>query len=109
MAELVYALVLGTSTERFKSSSLFLPTNTSRRFIVCTSVGIHATYATFVAQPCTGAYNLINEKTIYLPIFGVILGYLFLNEEITSKVIISLIAVIIGIYIVKKGSKIKLV
>ena len=69
MAELVYALVLGTSTERFKSSSLFLPTNTSRRFIVCTSVGVYATYATFVAQPCTGAYNLINEKTIYLPIF----------------------------------------
>ena len=26
VAELVYALVLGTSTERFKSSSLFLPT-----------------------------------------------------------------------------------
>jgi len=44
-----------------------------------------------------------------IPIFGVILGYLILNEEITSKVIISLIAVIIGIYIVKKGSKIKLV
>ena len=44
-----------------------------------------------------------------IPIFGVILGYLFLNEVITLKVIISLIAVIIGIYIVKKGSKIKLV
>jgi len=44
-----------------------------------------------------------------IPIFGVILGYLFLNEEITSKVIISLIAVIIGIYIVKKGTKIKLI
>ena len=43
-----------------------------------------------------------------IPIFGVILGYLILNEVITSKVIISLIAVIIGIYIVKKGSKIKL-
>ncbi len=43
-----------------------------------------------------------------IPIFGVILGYLFLNEAITPKVIISLIAVIIGIYIVKKGSKIKL-
>jgi len=43
-----------------------------------------------------------------IPIFGVILGFLFLNEAITSKVIISLIAVIIGIYIVKKGSKIKL-
>ena len=44
-----------------------------------------------------------------IPIFGVILGFLILNEAITSKVIISLIAVIIGIYIVKKGSKIKLV
>jgi drug/metabolite transporter (DMT)-like permease len=43
-----------------------------------------------------------------IPIFGVILGYLILNEAITPKVIISLIAVIIGIYIVKKGSKIKL-
>ena len=44
-----------------------------------------------------------------IPIFGVILGFLFLKEEITPKVIISLIAVIIGIYIVKKGSKIKLI
>ena len=44
-----------------------------------------------------------------IPIFGVILGFLILNEAITSKVIISLIAVIIGIYIVKKGSKIKIV
>ena len=42
-----------------------------------------------------------------IPIFGVILGFLFLNEVVTSKVIISLIAVIIGIYIVKKGNKIK--
>ena len=44
-----------------------------------------------------------------IPIFGVILGYLFLSEVITLKVIISLIAVIIGIYIVKKGGKIKVV
>jgi len=44
-----------------------------------------------------------------IPIFGVILGFLILNEAITPKVIISLIAVIVGIYIVKKGSKIKLV
>ena len=44
-----------------------------------------------------------------IPIFGVILGYLILSETITYKVIVSLIAVIIGIYIVKKGSKIKLV
>ena len=40
-----------------------------------------------------------------IPIFGVILGYLILQEVITPKVIISLIAVIIGIFIVKKGSK----
>ncbi len=44
-----------------------------------------------------------------IPIFGVILGFLILNEAVTSKVIISLIAVIIGIYIVKKGSKNRLV
>jgi len=44
-----------------------------------------------------------------IPIFGVILGFLILNEAITPKVIISLIAVIIGIYIVKKGSKSKLI
>jgi len=44
-----------------------------------------------------------------IPIFGVILGFLILDEAITSKAVISLIAVIIGIYTVKKGSKIKLV
>jgi drug/metabolite transporter (DMT)-like permease len=42
-----------------------------------------------------------------IPIFGVILGFLFLSEAITPKVIISMIAVIIGIFIVKKGNKIK--
>mgnify|MGYP003333233706 FL=1 len=44
-----------------------------------------------------------------IPIFGVILGFLILGELITPKVIISLMSVIIGIYIVKKGSKIKAV
>ena len=44
-----------------------------------------------------------------IPIFGVILGFLILNEKITYKVIIALIAVIIGIYIVKKSSKSKFV
>ena len=44
-----------------------------------------------------------------IPIFGIILGFIILDEAITPKVIISLLAVIIGIYIVKKGSKIKLV
>jgi drug/metabolite transporter (DMT)-like permease len=44
-----------------------------------------------------------------IPIFGVILGFLFLGELITAKVMISLLAVIIGIFIVKRGSKIKAV
>ncbi len=50
-----------------------------------------------------------SQVAYLIPIFGVILGYLILDEVITSKVIISLIAVIIGIYIVKKGNKIKLI
>ena len=44
-----------------------------------------------------------------IPIFGVILGFLFLGEVITPRVIISLLAVIIGIYIVKRGNKIKVI
>ena len=40
-----------------------------------------------------------------IPIFGVILGYVFLKELITPKVLIALIAVIIGIYLVKKSNK----
>ena len=42
-----------------------------------------------------------------IPIFGTILGFLILKEEITSKIIVSLIAVVIGIYLVKKGTNIK--
>jgi drug/metabolite transporter (DMT)-like permease len=38
-----------------------------------------------------------------IPIFGTILGYIFLRELITVKVLISLIAVCIGIYFVKKA------
>ena len=41
-----------------------------------------------------------------IPIFGVILGFLFLKEGITPKVILSLIAVILGIYLVKRSSKV---
>ena len=44
-----------------------------------------------------------------IPIFGVVLGFLFLQEQITSRVIISLAAVIVGIYIVRKGSAIETV
>jgi drug/metabolite transporter (DMT)-like permease len=38
-----------------------------------------------------------------IPIFGTILGYIFLKELITLKVLVSLIAVCAGIYFVKKG------
>ena len=55
---------------------------------------------------------LINNGLVFqaqvaylIPIFGVILGYIFLKELITPKVLIALIAVIIGIYLVKKSNK----
>ena len=53
---------------------------------------------------------LINNGLIFqsqvsylIPIFGTILSYIFLKELITIKVIISLVAVVIGIYFVKKA------
>ena len=49
-----------------------------------------------------------SQVAYLIPIFGVILGFLILGELVTPKVIISLLAVIIGIYIVKKGNKTKI-
>jgi|TARA_B100000809_G_C14988862_1_gene477246 drug/metabolite transporter (DMT)-like permease len=43
-----------------------------------------------------------------IPIFGVILGYIFLKELITPKVLVALIAVILGIYFVQKSTKKKI-
>jgi len=43
-----------------------------------------------------------------IPIFGIILGYIFLKELITPKVLISVAAVIIGIYLVKKSNSKKI-
>ena len=43
-----------------------------------------------------------------IPIFGIILGYIFLKELITPKVLIALLAVIIGIYLVKKSNSINI-
>ena len=40
-----------------------------------------------------------------IPIFGVIFGYLIMDEQITWKVLASLIIIISGIYIVKKANK----
>jgi len=50
---------------------------------------------------------VFQAKVAYLiSIFGVIFGFLFLKEGITPKVILSLIAVILGIYLVKRSSKV---
>ena len=45
-----------------------------------------------------------SQVSYLIPIFGTILSYIFLKELITTKVLISLIAVIIGIYFVKKAN-----
>ena len=53
---------------------------------------------------------LINNGLIFqsqvsylIPIFGTILSYIFLKELITIKVFISLLAVVVGIYFVRRG------
>jgi len=58
---------------------------------------------------------LINNGLVFqaqvaylIPIFGIILGYVFLNELITSKVLIAVFAVIVGIYFVKKSNSNKI-
>ena len=44
-----------------------------------------------------------SQVSYLIPIFGTLLSYIFLKELITMKVLISLIAVVIGIYFVKKA------
>ena len=44
-----------------------------------------------------------SQVSYLIPIFGMILGYIFLQEMITYKIIISLIAILIGLYFVKKA------
>ena len=58
---------------------------------------------------------LINNGLVFqaqvaylIPIFGIILGYIFLNELITPKVLIAVVAVIIGIFLVKKSNSKKI-
>ena len=44
-----------------------------------------------------------SQVAYLIPIFGVILGFIFLNELVTSKILIALCAVVLGIYFVKKA------
>jgi drug/metabolite transporter (DMT)-like permease len=44
-----------------------------------------------------------SQVSYLIPIFGMILGYIFLNEMVTSKIIVSVIAVLVGLYFVKKS------
>ena len=44
-----------------------------------------------------------SQVSYLIPIFGTILSYIFLKEIITFKVFISLVAVVVGIYFVKKA------
>ena len=46
-----------------------------------------------------------SQVSYLIPIFGTILSYIFLNELITVKVLISLIAVVVGIYFVRKADR----
>ena len=43
-----------------------------------------------------------------IPIFGIILGYIFLKELITPKVLVAVAAVIVGIYFVEKSNSKKI-
>ena len=46
-----------------------------------------------------------SQVSYLIPIFGTILSYIFLKELITIKVLISLVAVSVGIYFVRKADK----
>ena len=46
-----------------------------------------------------------SQVSYLIPIFGIILSYIFLKEMITSKIIVSLFAVLVGLYFVKKAGK----
>ena len=78
--------------------------------ISITYLGIIATGLAWVLRfKILKANGLVFQSTVayLIPIFGVILGYLILDELITFKVLVALIAIIIGIYFVKKSTSSK--
>ena len=50
-----------------------------------------------------------SQVSYLIPIFGTILSYIFLEELITIKVLISLAAVVVGIYFVRKADNLKFI
>ena len=49
-----------------------------------------------------------SQVAYIIPIFGLIFGYLFLGEQITYKIIIALIAVMISTYLIERGKSAKI-
>lgn len=46
-----------------------------------------------------------SQVSFLIPIFGIVLGYIFLNELITPKIIVSVVLVLIGIYLAKRSNE----
>ena len=49
-----------------------------------------------------------SQVAYIIPIFGLIFGYVFLKEQITYKIIIALVAVLISTYLIEKSKKAKI-
>tara|TARA_B110001452_G_scaffold257983_1_gene252701 strand:- start:95 stop:967 length:873 start_codon:yes stop_codon:yes gene_type:complete len=45
-----------------------------------------------------------SQVSYLIPLFGIILSYIFLGEIITPKIIVSLVAVLIGLYFIRKSN-----
>jgi len=45
-----------------------------------------------------------SQVSFLIPIFGIVLGYIFLDELITPKIIVSVVLVLIGIYLAKRSN-----